>query len=187
MRIQLKILNKKFYSEESDGTLLNPLPSYSTQGSAALDLVCTDDITLYPGERKVIKTGLAIWIGGNGHTVNLEKADRFGPCGGERLALAGIIIPRSGLGTKGLILANSVGLIDEDYQGELLVSVLNSRKITEHNDNNEELWNMPISLKAGDRFAQLMIIPVIKAQFDVVDDFSYNTERGEGGFGSTDV
>ena len=174
MQIELKILNKEFYSEESNGMLLNPLPSYQTLGSAAIDLVCIEDITIYPGETKQIHTGIAIHIGS--HTDTPMKSYR------EHWDYAGLIIPRSGLGTKGLILANTVGLIDSDYQGEILVQAWN---------RNNEVYlrskgpNISIVLKSGDRFAQLVIVPIARANWKVVEEFSNTTDRGTGGFGST--
>ena len=161
MKVELKILNKKFYREESNGVLLNPLPNYTTHGSAALDLVCTENCRLNPQQRLLIPTGLAIWIG-SGISDNL-------------LGVAGMILPRSGLGTKGLVLANTVGLIDEDYQGELKISAWNSLPFEDS----------AIFLQAGDRIAQIMFIPVLKVAFNVVDEFSNATDRGVGGFGSS--
>lgn len=170
MRIELKILNKQFYNEESNGMLLNSLPGYQTLGSAAIDLVCTEDLTLYPGETKLISTGIAVHIGSGVHSTSF-------------FSYAGLILPRSGLGTKGLILANTIGLIDEDYQGELMVSALNRNEYTSQTLDVTK----SVSLRAGDRFAQLMIIPVIKAEFGVVEEFSSSTNRGEGNFGSTGI
>ncbi len=157
MRIELKILNKEFYAVHKLGGSYYDYPDYQTTGSAAIDLVCTEDITIRPGETGMISTGLAIWIGSN-----LQE-------------VAGLILPRSGLGSKGLVLANTIGLIDEDYQGEI--------KIAAHN----RTFAFPelFALKAGDRIAQLMFVPIIKAQFKVVDEFSNTTARGEGGFGHT--
>lgn len=161
MKIQIKVLNKEFYSDRL-------LPSYATSGSAGIDLVCTEDVTIYPGETKVIPTGLAIWIGSN-----------------ERLAgwldesVVGLIVPRSGLGTRGLILANTIGVIDEDYQGELKIAAWN------RNEFDFSPVDKSINLKAGDRVAQLMFVPILKPEWEVVEEFSKNTERGTGSFGST--
>jgi dUTP pyrophosphatase len=155
MKVQIKILSE-FYYEESNGMLLNPLPGYATEGSAGLDLICTEDVKLYPNERKKIGTGLALWLGAYNTSV------------------AGFVFPRSGLGTRGLVLANTVGVIDEDYQGELIVSAWNNTS-----DNSV------IELKAGHRFAQLVLIPIIKAQFEVVREFTSTTHRESGSFGST--
>lgn len=175
MKIQLKVLNKKFYKEESNGMLLNPLPEYETPGSAGLDLRCTEDVTIYPGEVVDIYTGIAIWIGSNTESTSISEFNNIG--------FAGLIIPRSGLGSKGLILANTVGLLDEDYQGELLIKawnrLLEPPKYIYYEDPNV------IKLKAGDRIAQLVLMPVIKSEFEVVNEFSQQTQRGTDGFGST--
>ena len=146
-RLQLKILDPKI------GTTIE-LPSYGTPGSAGLDLrACIDGpLTIQPGETHLIQTGIAIYI--------------------EDPSLAATIIPRSGLGHKhGIVLGNLVGLIDSDYQGELMVSC----------------WNRgsePFTIEPGDRIAQMILVPVIQAQFDIVNEFA-ETERGSGGFGST--
>ncbi|MBM6552005.1 dUTP diphosphatase [Marinomonas ostreistagni] len=145
--IQLKILNPKI------GTEL-PLPSYATEGSAGLDLrACLDEaIVLEPGQTTLLPTGLAIYI--------------------EDPSLAATILPRSGLGHKhGIVLGNLVGLIDSDYQGELMVSCWNRGQTT-------------FTIEPGERVAQLVLLPVVQAEFDIVEDFTA-TERGIGGFGST--
>ncbi|WP_438462372.1 dUTP diphosphatase [Marinomonas sp. PE14-40] len=145
--IQLKIVNDKI------GTDI-PLPSYATEGSAGLDLrACLDEaITLKPGDTKLIPTGLSIYIQDPG--------------------LAATILPRSGLGHKhGIVLGNLVGLIDSDYQGELMVSCWN-RGQTE------------FTVEAGERIAQLVLLPVVQAEFDIVTEFE-SSDRGTGGFGST--
>lgn len=185
MNIELKVLNKQFYEDYQ-------LPHYQTQGSAAIDLVCTEDVTIYPGECKMIPTGLAMHIGSEraGIVASGGKSDGLNSAMTHTFHYAGLILPRSGLGTKGLVLANTIGLIDEDYQGELMVSALNRHRLEDNEYyDGEENWactNM-INLKAGDRFAQLMFIPVIRAQFDIVDEFSSSTNRGAGGFGHTGV
>ena len=128
------------------------LPEYATDGSAGLDLrACIDSpLTLHPGETQLIRTGLSIYI-----------ADPN---------LAAMILPRSGLGHKhGIVLGNLVGLIDSDYQGELMVSCWN---------RGQESF----TINVGERIAQLVIVPVIQAEFEVVEAFK-ETERGEGGFG----
>lgn len=185
MKIELKILNKEFYKQNdcTEWVYDNPLPYYATPGSAAMDLVCTKDITIDPQERVMIPTGLAIWIGS--HNDNALRSFR------PHWGIAGLILPRSGLGTKGLVLANTVGLIDEDYQGELMVSAWNTLPPNPDSDINwydgaPEYWDdNEIVLKAGDRFAQLMFVPIIKAQWQVVEEFSKKTERNIGAFGST--
>ena len=130
------------------------LPSYASKGSAGLDLrACIENVqTLSPGETFLIPTGISIYI----------KDPNY----------AAVILPRSGLGHKhGIVLGNLVGLIDSDYQGELLVSCWNRSK-------NAFLIN-PL-----ERIAQLVILPVMQAKFNKVAQFA-ETERGEGGFGST--
>ena len=129
-----------------------PMPEYATTGSAGLDLrACIDSpITLKPGETQLIRTGLSIYI--------------------EDPNLAAMILPRSGLGHKhGIVLGNLVGLIDSDYQGELMVSCWN------RGENN-------FTLDVGERLAQLVLVPVVQAEFELVSEFTA-TERGEGGFG----
>jgi len=130
------------------------LPAYATSGSAGLDLrACIEvAITLSPGQTELIPTGIAIHIADPG--------------------LAALVLPRSGLGHKhGIVLGNLVGLIDSDYQGELMVSCWN-RGHTE------------FTLQPFDRLAQLVIVPVAQAAFREVDEFA-SSERAAGGFGST--
>jgi len=130
------------------------LPAYATPGSAGLDLrACIDvPLTLQPGKTELIRTGIAIHIADPG--------------------LAALILPRSGLGHKhGIVLGNLVGLIDSDYQGELMVSCWNRGRAD-------------FTLQPFDRLAQLVIVPVVQAAFSVVADFDAS-ERAAGGFGST--
>jgi len=146
-RFQVKLLDKRLGNDI-------PLPHYGTQGSAGLDLrACLEDtLVLNPGETKLIPTGMSIYIEDNG--------------------LAAMILPRSGLGHKhGIVLGNLVGLIDSDYQGELMVSCWNR-------------GDKPFTMEIGERIAQLIIVPVVQAEFDLVQDFE-ETDRGAGGFGST--
>lgn len=129
-------------------------PEYATDGSAGLDLrACLDEsLTLRPGQTELIRTGLSVHI-----------ADP---------SLAAMILPRSGLGHKhGIVLGNLVGLIDSDYQGELMVSCWNR-------------GNTAFTIDVGERIAQLVLVPVVQADFEVVDAFTAS-RRGEGGFGST--
>jgi dUTP pyrophosphatase len=146
-RIELKILDPRIGAEI-------PLPTRATQGSAGVDLrAClAQPLELRPGDCELVRTGLAIHI--------------------EDPGLAAVILPRSGLGHKhGIVLGNLVGLIDSDYQGELMISC----------------WNRGASafrIEPGERLAQLVIVPVVEAQFDVVKDFRLS-ERGAGGFGHT--
>lgn len=149
MTIELRILNKEFYND-------NRLPNYATAGSAAVDLVATNEYIIPSMQTKMVQTGLAIHIG-SGYT-----------------NVAGLIVPRSGIGNKGLILSNTIGLIDEDYQGELLVSVWNRNTEVEH-----------LTIHKGQRFAQLLFVPIVRPEFKVVDEFSESTDRGIGGFGSS--
>ncbi|QEI07297.1 dUTP diphosphatase [Pigmentiphaga aceris] len=130
------------------------LPAHATGGSAGVDLrACLDEaIVLAPGQTALVPTGLAIHIGDP--------------------AYAALILPRSGLGHKhGIVLGNLVGLIDSDYQGQLMVSTWNRGSTT-------------FTLEPFERLAQLVIVPVMQVQFNVVEDFTAS-ERGEGGFGST--
>lgn len=146
-RFQVKILDQRLGNEI-------PLPHYGTEGSAGLDLrACLEDtLVLNPGETKLIPTGMSIYI--------------------EDSGLAAMILPRSGLGHKhGIVLGNLVGLIDSDYQGELMVSCWNR-------------GDTPFTMEVGERIAQLVIVPVVQAEFDMVSEFEA-TDRGEGGFGST--
>jgi len=197
MKIQIKILNKGFYgniNQYYDHSLFglmnngtpNNLPQYATAGSAAMDLVCTEDVTISPGEVKMISTGLAIWVGSGLRKTTLEQRYKLAHHG-----VAALIIPRSGLGTRGLVLSNTVGVIDEDYQGQLMVSTWNRNErgdpiLYEYPNIGIKGDSNDIELKAGDRFAQIMFIPVMKVQWDVVEEFSENTSRGEGCLGSTD-
>ncbi len=146
-KVDVKVLDARIGSEF-------PLPTYATEGSAGLDLrACLDaPLVLAPGQTQLIRTGLAIHI-----------ADP---------ALAGLVLPRSGLGHKhGIVLGNLVGLIDSDYQGELMVSC----------------WNRgteSFTIQPGERIAQYVLVPVVQAEFRLVDAFE-ETERGAGGFGSS--
>ena len=131
-----------------------PLPAYATDGSAAMDLRAAPEsaVTLEPGDSALIPTGLAIHIGDPGWCA--------------------LILPRSGLGHKhGIVLGNLVGLIDSDYQGEVLVSCWNRGREA-------------FTINPGERIAQMVIVPVVQATFRVVEDFDAS-HRGEGGFGST--
>jgi dUTP pyrophosphatase len=143
--IDLKIL---------DPRMKELLPAYGTPGSAGLDLrACIDTpLVIEPGQTVLVPTGLAIHIGDPGY--------------------AAMILPRSGLGHKnGIVLGNLVGLIDSDYQGQLMVSTWNRGHAT-------------FTLQPLDRLAQLVIVPVLQVGFNVVEEFA-SSERGAGGFGST--
>ena len=145
--VELKILNADFYKEF-------PLPAYATEGSAGLDLraAITGSLTVGPGETHLIPTGLAMHLSDVGY--------------------AAMILPRSGLGHKhGLVLGNLVGLIDSDYQGELMISC----------------WNRSANaytISRGERIAQLIIVPVLQVAFKQVAEFNAS-QREDQGFGST--
>lgn len=145
MNIDVKIL---------DPRMADALPAYATPGSAGLDLrACIDQpVELAANAWQLIPTGIAIWIADPGY--------------------AALILPRSGLGHKhGIVLGNLVGLIDSDYQGQLMVSCWNRS-------------DTPFTLNPMERLAQLVIVPVAQARFNVVADFP-PTKRGDGGYGST--
>ena len=143
--LQVRILDARIGSEF-------PLPAYATDGSAGLDLrACLDaPLLLAAGKAELIPTGLAIHLDDPG--------------------LAALILPRSGLGHKhGIVLGNLVGLIDSDYQGQLMVSC----------------WNRaaePFTVRPGERIAQLVVVPVVQVQLEVVTEFT-TSARGAGGFG----
>ena len=145
--LKIRVLDPRLGSEY-------PLPAYATGGSAGLDLRALLDapLELRPGEAQLLPTGLAIWL--------------------EDPTLAAMILPRSGLGHKhGIVLGNLVGLIDSDYQGQVMVSV----------------WNRgshPFTVEPGERIAQMVIVPVVQVSLDVVETFE-ESARGGGGFGSS--
>lgn len=142
MKVELKILHENCY------------PDYATPGSAGVDLKAASipkGVWIDPGRQHLIGTGIALHIKDPGY--------------------AGMIIPRSGMGKKGIVLGNLVGLIDSDYQGETMVL----------------LWNrgiQAVKIEYMDRIAQLVIVPVVQAQFEIVQEFE-QSQRGTGGFGST--
>ena len=145
MKIDVKIMDARMASQ---------LPAYATAGSAGLDLrACLDaPLTLGANAWQLVPTGIAIYLKDPGY--------------------AAIILPRSGLGHKhGIVLGNLVGLIDSDYQGQLMVSAWNRS-------------DTPFTIEPMERIAQLVIVPVVQAQFNVVSEFPAS-ERGEGGYGST--
>ncbi len=145
MKIDVKII---------DPRLNDNLPAYATPGSAGLDLrAClSEPLTLAPNAWQLIPTGIAIYL--------------------EDPGFAALILPRSGLGHKhGIVLGNLVGLIDSDYQGQLMVSAWNRSAVA-------------FTIEPMERIAQLMIVPVVQAEFNVVNEFA-PSDRGEGGYGST--
>lgn len=144
-KLQVKILDERMRSQ---------MPSYATPGSAGLDLrACLDEtIEIAPGQTVLVPTGLSIYVEDPGY--------------------AALILPRSGLGHKhGIVLGNLVGLIDSDYQGQLMVSTWNR-------------GSTPFKLEPMERLAQLVIVPVAQVEFDIVEEFGVS-KRGTGGFGST--
>ncbi|WP_374639911.1 dUTP diphosphatase [Hydrogenophaga sp.] len=146
MQIDVKVL---------DARLADQLPAYATPGSAGLDLrACLEaPLTLAPNAWQLVPTGLAIHLADPGY--------------------AAMILPRSGLGHKhGIVLGNLVGLIDSDYQGQLMVSAWNRSDV-------------PFTIEPMERIAQMVIVPVVQASFRVVQDFEQATARGAGGYGST--
>jgi dUTP pyrophosphatase len=145
--VELKILNADFYREF-------PLPAYATEGSAGLDLraAVPESLTIQAGETQLIPTGLAMHLADPGY--------------------AALILPRSGLGHKhGLVLGNLVGLIDSDYQGELMISCWN---------RSQNAYTMT----RGERIAQLIIVPVLQIAFKEVSEFNASQREAQG-FGST--
>jgi dUTP pyrophosphatase len=146
MKIDVKII---------DSRLAEQFPTYATPGSAGLDLrACLDaPLTLAPNAWQLVPTGMAIHL--------------------QDPAYAALILPRSGLGHKhGIVLGNLVGLIDSDYQGQLMVSAWNRSSTA-------------FTIEPMERIAQLVIVPVVQAQFNVVSEFAAESERGAGGYGST--
>ena len=146
MKIDVQIL---------DSRLADQLPTYATPGSAGLDLrAClSEPLTLAPNAWQLVPTGMAIHLQDPG--------------------FAAMILPRSGLGHKhGIVLGNLVGLIDSDYQGQLMVSAWNRSDVA-------------FTIAPMERIAQLVIVPVVQAEFNVVEQFGAATARGAGGYGST--
>ena len=146
MKIDVRIL---------DARLTDQLPSYATQGSAGLDLrACLDaPLTLAPNAWQLVPTGLAIHLADPGY--------------------AAMLLPRSGLGHKhGIVLGNLVGLIDSDYQGQLMVSAWNRSDVA-------------FTIEPMERIAQMVVVPVVQAELNVVEAFAQSSDRGSGGYGST--
>ena len=146
MKIDVKIMDQRMATQ---------LPAYATPGSAGLDLrACMDTaVTLQPNAWQLIPTGIAIYLADPNY--------------------AALILPRSGLGHKhGIVLGNLVGLIDSDYQGQLMVSAWNRS-------------DTAFTIEPMERIAKLVIVPVVQAQFNVVNNFAATSERGAGGYGST--
>lgn len=147
--IEVKINDKRIGAEFA-------MPNYKTEGAAAIDLIAclNEPLTLLAGDPSVlIDSGISVYVGNKDYVA--------------------LILPRSGLGNEGLILGNTCGVIDADYQGNLLISAWNRHK------------SNPITIEPGMRIAQLMFVPVAHPTFKLVENFSDITKRGEGGFGST--
>lgn len=146
MQIEVKLLDERMRGQ---------LPAYATPGSAGLDLrACLHEpLTLAPNAWQLVPTGLAIHLADPGY--------------------AALILPRSGLGHKhGIVLGNLVGLIDSDYQGQLMVSAWNRSDVS-------------FTIEPMERIAQLVVVPVVQASFTLVDEFAQTSQRGAGGYGST--
>ncbi|MGB0445723.1 MAG: dUTP diphosphatase [Pseudomonadales bacterium] len=144
-QLEVKIMDSRLGGEW-------PLPAYATPGSAGMDLrACINEaLVLEPGQTKLLPTGMAIHVADPG--------------------LCAMLLPRSGLGHKhGVVLGNLVGLIDSDYQGQLMVSCWNR-------------GNTSFTIEPGERIAQMVLVPVVQAEFKVVEEFN-ESERGAGGFG----
>jgi dUTP pyrophosphatase len=145
MKLDVKVLDPRIAAQ---------MPAYATSGSAGLDLrAClSEPLTLQPNAWQLVPTGMAIYL--------------------QDPSYAALILPRSGLGHKhGIVLGNLVGLIDSDYQGQLMVSAWNRSDVA-------------FTIEPMERIAQLVIVPVVQAQFNIVNEF-VATERGAGGYGST--
>jgi len=146
MKLDVRVLDPRLSSQ---------MPSYATPGSAGLDLrACLDaPLVLAPNAWQLVPTGLAIHLADPGY--------------------AAMILPRSGLGHKhGIVLGNLVGLIDSDYQGQLMVSAWNRSDVA-------------FTIEPMERIAQMVIVPVVQAEFNFVEAFAAASERGAGGYGST--
>jgi dUTP pyrophosphatase len=147
-KIETKIMNPLMGSRI-------PLPTYATDGSAAMDMrACLDaPLTVQPGETVLIPSGIAISI-----------HDR---------SLVALLVPRSGLGIKhGIVLANTIGVIDSDYQGEIGIGILNRGAAA-------------YTVEPGERICQMLFVPIVQTELNIVDEFSKDSSRGAGGFGHT--
>lgn len=170
MIIELKILDHlKNNPVFADGGELQQYrdhgPVYAHPGDAGLDIrACiTEPLTIYPGESRMIETGLAAWIGS--HDMDFLASNTV---------ITGLIVPRSGLGSKkGIVIGNLTGVVDEGYTGEIMISVWN--RTTEN----------PYTIQPGEKICQMMFVPVFQAGFKIVDEFIDSTTRGANGFGSS--
>ncbi len=149
--MQIKVLDKRLFEWG--------LPRYQTEGAAAVDLhACIGEIMLVEAQQPalLVSSGIAISFGD--------------------LSVAALVLPRSGLGhKKGLVLGNTVGLIDPDYSGEIMISVW----------NRNPPGSSPVEIRPGERIGQMIFVPVVRPSFEIVDDFTHQTARGARGFGST--
>lgn len=171
--VEVKILDRELYTQNGEVVL----PKYATDGSAGIDLIAANEIWLKPGQQAEMKTGIAIYQG--------VRED----------STVALVLPRSGLGKKGLVLANTVGVVDADYQGEFLCNLFNRNSPFELAASEVSLpgpgrrvvpsSQPPIHIKRGERFAQVVFLPLSKVFMQLVDEFSEQTSRGAGGFGST--
>jgi len=146
IKIEIKILDPKAVEVG--------VPDYATLGSAGMDLRSIEDVKLYAGEHHEFRLGWSMYIGSH--------------------EVCGLLAPRSSLGIRGIHLSNVFGIIDSDYQGELIVNLTNNSRHPE-----------PYIIEEGDRIAQLLFISVRAVNWSPVMEFSHTTERGAGGFGST--
>lgn len=162
----------QYTSEEAAKRYGQDGPSYGSKDAAAIDLraAVNEVITLLPGEQVLVPTGI--------------KLNMLFESGVNRMAA--IALPRSGKGTKeGLVLANTAGLIDQDYQGEIMLACW-ARPTSGHlNFGTNRLGGNPVHIEPWERIAQLMFVPVLRVGFNVVSEFSGTTARADGGFGST--
>lgn len=149
--VELKIINPRIKE-------INALPKKGTDGAAGYDIryIGTETLTLKQGNRVKVPLGFAIHIGDPN--------------------VAAVLMPRSGLGSKGLRLANTIGLIDSDYQGEIAA-------VLEWDSQKGD----DLNIEPGDRFIQMVFLPIVHTELDEVEEFSKSTQRGEGGYGSTGV
>lgn len=171
MNIQLKILdilknNEHFKNNSELVEYRDNGPTYAYDGDAAIDLrACLDyPVDLWPWESLKFRTGLSFWIGSGTNGFNID---------GNHATVAGIIVPRSGLGSnQGIVIGNLVGVCDSQYQGEVIVSLFN---------RTDDKY----TVNPGDKIAQMMFVPIMKPSITLVDDHGLTTDRGANGFNSS--
>lgn len=161
MKIEIIVRDKELYSAHGR-------PIYGSALSTAFDLRSMVDAQIDPGKVVAIDTGVNVWIG--------ALISDYDGAPETEVGFTGMVFPRSGLGSKGLVLGNLTGIIDQDYQGPMIC----------------HLWNRnpdgaAFHIRRGDRIAQFAIVPILRPKFAIVEQFSDTTGRGEGGFGSTGV